>query len=74
MKTQRKRLTSMQYHPGINIAEIPVKGLPGLLFLLATVFTFLVGIPMLRDFLMITGAAGMIGAGLMYYWHNQTRW
>jgi hypothetical protein len=64
----------MEYHPGINIAHIPVKGIPGLLFLIATLFTFLVGIPMLRDFLLVTGAAGIIGAGIIYYWHNQTRW
>jgi hypothetical protein len=74
MKLQRRRLTSMEYHPGILIDQIPVEGIPGLLFLAATLFMFLAAVPATRDFLMITGGAGIIWAGVLYYWHNQTRW
>jgi hypothetical protein len=74
MKQQRRRLTSMEYHPGILINQIPVEGIPGLLFLAATLFMLLAAVPATRDFLMITWGAGIIWAGGLYYWRNQTRW
>jgi hypothetical protein len=64
----------MEYHPGILIDQIPVRGIPGLLFVAATLFIFLAAVPATRDFLMITGPAGIIWAGVLYYWRNQTRW
>jgi len=62
------------YHPGILIDRIPVSGIPGLLFTIAIWWMVLGAIPAARTFLFITGGAGVIGAALLYYWHNQTDW
>jgi len=64
----------MRYHPGIRIDRIPVKGTPGMLFVIATVLMFGGGIPAVREFLLITGTVGVLGASVLYWWHNQTRW
>jgi precorrin-3B methylase len=69
---ERKWLEHTEYHPGIRIHRVPVQGVPGLLFVAAILL--LVGAPVARDFLMIAGAAGLGGAGILYWWHNQTRW
>jgi hypothetical protein len=74
MTQENRLLAHTRYHPGIRIDEIPVRGIPGLLFVAATLFMFLVGVPATRGFLLITGSAGIVGAALLYYWHNQTRW
>ncbi len=63
-----------EFHQGIRIDKIPVDGIPGLLFVFATVLMFAAAIPAVREFLLITGIIGIIGAGALYYWHNQTRW
>ncbi len=63
-----------EFHQGIRIDKIPVDGIPGLMFVFATVFMFAAAIPAVREFLAITGILGIIGAGALYYWHNQTRW
>lgn len=64
----------MEYHPGIRIDSIPVEGIPGLLFVAATLVLFMGSIPAVREFLLITGSVGVAWAGVLYYWHNQTRW
>jgi len=63
----------IEYHPGIRIDKIPVEGAMGFLFVVATLLIFL-SIPAMRGFLLITGPFGLIGAGILYFWHNQTRW
>jgi hypothetical protein len=68
----RKWLEHTEYHPGIRIHSVPVRGLPGLLFVVATLM--LVAAPAARDFLIMTGGAGLCWAGILYWWHNQTRW
>jgi hypothetical protein len=64
----------VDFHQGIRIDKIPVDGIPGLLFVFATVFMFAYEIPAVREFLLITSIAGVFGSGILYYWHNQTRW
>jgi len=64
----------IEFHQGIRIDKIPVEGIPGLMFMFATVFMFAASIPAVREFLLITSIPGIIGAGVLYYWHNQTRW
>ncbi len=66
-------LMSMQYHRGILIDKIPVSGFPGALFV-AVMLVSIIGTPAARDFFLITGTTGLIGAGILYWWHNQTRW
>ncbi len=66
--------SNIEFHQGIRIDKIPVEGIPGLLFVAATVITFFGGILAVREFLLITAIPGVIGAGILYYWHNQTRW
>jgi len=63
-----------EYHRGIRIDSIPVRGFAGLLFVFATMFMFLGASPAIRELLLICGPAGLIWAGILYYWHNQTRW
>ncbi len=63
-----------EYHQGIRIDKIPIDGVPGLMFVIATVFMFAAAIPAVREFLLITSIPGIIGAGIRYYWLNQTRW
>ena len=66
-------LMSMQYHRGILIDSIPVSGFPGFLFVAAMVIA-IAGIPAALQFFLATGAAGICWAGVLYWWHNQTRW
>lgn len=69
-----ERKTIMQNHPGIRIDRIPAEGPEGLLFAVAAVLIFLVGVPEVREFLLISLIGGIPTAGLLYLWHNQTRW
>jgi hypothetical protein len=64
----------IEFHQGIRIDKIPVEGIPGLLFVFATVFMFAAAIPAVREFLLITSIPGIFGAGILYYWRHQTRW
>jgi len=59
------------YHRGIRMDKIPVEGPIGLLFVFATVFIFGVGIPAVRGLAMITGTCGILGSGILYYWHKR---
>jgi hypothetical protein len=58
-----------EYHRGISIHRIPVEGAVGLLFAFATVFIFAVGIPAVRGLLLITGTFGILGSGILHFWH-----
>ena len=59
------------YHPGISMHKIPAEGIVGLLFALATVFIFGVGIPAVRGLLVITGIFGVFGSGILYWWRTR---
>ncbi len=62
----------VSHHPGISMHHIPVGGgVAGFLFVFATVFIFAVGIPAIRGLLVITAALGILGAGLVLYWHRR---
>jgi hypothetical protein len=63
----------MQYHRGILTDKIPVKGFPGVL-LVAVMVVAILGTPAARQFFLITGVVGIVWAGIIYWWHNQTRW
>jgi len=59
-------------HPGISMHHIPVgSGAVGFLFVFATVFIFAVGIPAIRGLLVITAILGILGSGLVLYWHKR---
>jgi hypothetical protein len=59
-------------HPGISMHHIPVGGgAAGFLFVFATVFIFAVGIPAIRGLLVITAILGILGSGLLLYWHKR---
>ena len=66
-------LSSMQYHRGILTNNIPVRGIPGALVVAAMIVAIL-GTPAARQFFLVTGGVGIAWAGIMYWWHNQTRW
>ncbi len=62
-----------RYHPGIRINSIPAEGFAGLLFTIATLVIFL-GVPVVREFLLIALIGAIPLSALIYFWHNQTRW
>jgi hypothetical protein len=62
---------SATLHPGISMHHIPVgSGVPGLLFVLATLFIFGVGIPAFLVLLSISGIVGIVVSRLILYWHR----
>jgi len=61
-------------HRGILINKIPAEGVGGLIFAVGTVLIFTIGVPEIRQFMLLAVPAGGIVAGLIYFWHNQTRW
>ncbi len=71
IKMDIPRNYAVVYHRGIRMDKIPVEGAVGLLFVFATVFIFGVGIPAVRGLLMITGTFGILGSGVLYYWHKR---
>jgi hypothetical protein len=71
IKMEIPRSYGVTYHSGIRIDKIRVQGAMGLLFVFATLFIFGVGIPAVRGFAAISGALGILGAGVVYYWHKK---
>ncbi len=58
-------------HPGISMHHISVGvGVPGLLFVLGTVYIFGVGIPALLELLVVCGILGFIASSIILYWHK----
>ncbi len=63
---------AVRLHPGISMHHIPVgSGVAGFLFVSATVLIFAVGLPAIRVLLVITGILGILGSGLIFYWHKR---
>ena len=59
------------YHPGISMHHISVgSGVPGLLFVLGTVFIFGVGIPAFLVLLVISGTLGLLASRVILNWHK----
>jgi hypothetical protein len=65
------RTNETRYHRGIRIDRIPVEGAIGLLFVFATVFIFGIGIPAVRELFVITGTLGILGSGILFFWHKR---
>ncbi len=61
-------------HPGIRIDKITVAGFPGLIFAIGVAVMFIIGLPELREFALVAVVVGTVVGGLLYFWHNQTRW
>jgi hypothetical protein len=64
------RTNETRFHRGIRIDRIPVEGAIGLLFVFATVFIFGIGIPAVRELFVITGILGILGSGILLFWHK----
>jgi hypothetical protein len=62
-----------EYHKGISLHKIPVEGAVGLLFVFATLYIFGIGIPAVRQMLLITVPLGIFGAGALYFWRTHHR-
>jgi hypothetical protein len=61
----------MAKHPGIRIDRIPVTAtITGLVFVAGTLYIFLVGVPVLRFFLVV-GLAGGLTVGLLRYFRRR---
>ncbi len=59
------------FHPGISMHHISVgSGVPGLLFVLATVFIFGVGIPAFLELLVVSGIVGFFASRIILNWHK----
>jgi len=64
----------MDRHPGIRIDRIPVTWtISGLLFVLGTLFVFLVGLPVLRYFLLIGLVGGILVGVFRYYYLRRNK-
>jgi hypothetical protein len=74
MRTVETGDNHMRFHDGIRIDKIPARGAGGFIFALSTVAIFALGIPEVRQLLLVTLPGGVIFAALLNYWHNQTRW
>ncbi|MGD0308972.1 MAG: hypothetical protein ABSC02_06745 [Acidobacteriota bacterium] len=61
------------YHQGITMHKIPVEGIVGFLFVFATVFIFVVGIPEVRGLALVAGFVGILGSGFLYYWRSHKK-
>jgi hypothetical protein len=62
-----------QQHPGIRIDKIPVSGAAGLIFVIGALSIFLIGVPLIRGLFPILVVGRLVGAGLLHWWRNQTR-
>jgi len=67
----RPMTSAVTYHRGISISHIPVEGAAGLLFVLATGLIFGIGIPAVREILVVTLPLGILGAGILLNWHKR---
>jgi len=63
----------MEKRPGINIAKIPAKGVAGLIFTLATLAIFFVGVPACRWLLRCGIPVGLITGSVLYLRHRRNR-
>ncbi len=64
---QREYNRLMDRHPGIRIEKVPVTAtVAGLIFVGGTLYIFLVGVPVLRLFLLIGLAGGLLAGALVY--------
>ncbi len=61
---------TVNYHPGISMQHIPVEGAVGLLFVVATCLIFFLGIPAIREILVVTLPLGILGGTLLLHWHK----
>ncbi len=72
MRMSKPMPDAVTLHPGISMHRIPVgSGVAGFLFVLATIFIFAVGVPVIRGLLVVTGILGILGSGLVLYWHKR---
>ncbi len=62
----------MRKHPGIKIDSIPVKGGPGLIFVIGLLAIFVVEIPTVRLVLALGLVGGLITAAILH-WTDRTR-
>jgi hypothetical protein len=53
------------------IHHIPVEGAAGLLFVFGVVLIFGVGIRAVREMLVVTIPLGILGLGILVYWHKR---
>jgi hypothetical protein len=61
----------IEYHPGISMHHISVgSGVPGLIFVLATIYIFGVGIPAFLELLAFSGTLGLFASRFILNWHK----
>ena len=64
----------MRPHSGIRIDQIPADGVGGFLFTIAIAAIGLIAFPEIRFLATIGLVGGVMFAGFLTFWHNQTRW
>jgi hypothetical protein len=70
-KSQEKD-ARMKWHPGIRIDKIPVKAnVGGLIFVIGIVVLGIVGVPAIRELLIVGLLGGVLFAAVLYWWHNR---
>jgi len=63
----------MKWHPGIRIDKIPVTAtIGGLIFAVGIVVLAIIGVPAIRELLLIGIPGGILFAAILYWWRNRT--
>jgi hypothetical protein len=63
----------MRWHPGIRIDRIPVTAtVGGSIFVIGIVVLGVVGVPVIRELLLIGLPGGVLFAAFLYWWRNRT--
>ena len=63
--------TDQPRHPGINTTRINPKGWVGLVFAIGIMFLFLIGLPQIRWFFVLTLPVGALVGGTLYFLHRR---
>jgi hypothetical protein len=57
--------------PQIDIAKIPIKGWVGLVFVIGVMAIFLIGLPAVRWFFLLSIPPGILVGGILYLLHRR---
>jgi len=73
VSSSKEYAAEMKWHPGIRIDKIPVSAnVGGLIFVIGIVVLGIVGVPAIRELLIIGLIGGPLFAAVLYWWHNRT--
>jgi len=63
--------SNLSRHPGIRIDKTPVRSWVGLVFAVGVMVLFLIALPAVRWFLLLTLPAGMLAGVVLFFLHRR---